>query len=93
MEKEDTLVEREEKEDTRVEQARTKDTRVEREDTKEKERQKERERAKDMAHQGQERMEDALDVPDLHAEANIREQCCTKPPIVMHTGKHRILQT
>ena len=93
MEREDMLVEQAEKEDTQVEKASTKDTRVEREDTKEKERQKERERAKGMAHQGQERMEDALDVPDLHAGANIREQCYTRPPIVTHTGKHGILQT
>ena len=93
MEREDMLVEQAEKEDTRVENASTKDTRVEREDTKEKERQKERERAKDTAHQGHERMEDALDVPDLHAGANIREQCCTKLPIVMRTGKHGIPRT
>ena len=93
MEREDTLVELVGKEDTRVGKASTKDTRVEREGTKEKERQKERGKAKDMAHQGQARMEDALDVPDLHAGANTREQCCTKLPIVMRTGKHGIPRT
>ena len=89
MEREDMLVEQAEKDDTRAEKASTKDTRVEEEDTKEKERQKE----KDTARQGQEHMEDALGVPGRHAGANIREQCCTKLPIVMRTGKHGIPRT
>ena len=61
--------------------------------TKEKERQKEKERAKDTARQGQEHTEDALGVPDRHAGANTREQCCTKPLTAMHTGKHGIPRT
>ena len=82
-----------EREDTLAEKANTKDTRAEREDTREKEREKGKEKARNMAHQGRARMEDALDVLDPHAGANTLGRCCTRLLTAMRTGWHGIRRT